>query len=212
MIMFMYKVICVTNRHLAGDHFLQQIERIAGCGVDAVILREKDLSEAEYEALALQVKQICNKVNVPLYLHTYVNTAKHLGITQLHLPLCQFLQMGEAEKKEFEEIGVSIHSAEEAKQAQQAGAAYVTAGHVFATDCKKGLAPRGTGFLEEVCKTVTIPVYAIGGITMENVPSCLKAGAKGICLMSSLMRAEKQEAEEILKNKNKGLYIFHINN
>ena len=97
--------------------------------------------------------------------------------------------MPETEKEQFREIGVSVHSAEEAAQAEAAGASYVTAGHVFRTDCKKDLAPRGLSFLEEVCRAVRIPVYAIGGITPENAGDCLAAGAAGICLMSSLMQA-----------------------
>ena len=198
--MSMCKIICVTNRHLAGDHLIQQIETIANSGVDGIILREKDLKESEYESLARQVKKICDDAGLPLYLHTYRDVAKRLGITRLHLPLSQFLQMTAEEKKEFTEIGVSTHSPEEAEKAQQAGAAYVTAGHVFATDCKKGLAPRGIFFLENVCNSVQIPVYAIGGISPENADSCIKAGASGICLMSSLMVAEKQEVVQIVRS------------
>ena len=86
----MCKIICVTNRHLAGEHFIQQIETIANSGVDGIILREKDLKESEYESLARQVKKICDDAGLPLYLHTYRDVAKRLGITRLHLPLSQF--------------------------------------------------------------------------------------------------------------------------
>ena len=73
-------------------------------------------------------------------------------------------------------------------QAQQLGASYITAGHIFATDCKKGLPPRGLGFLKDICRRVDIPVYAIGGITEENMVSALEAGAEGVCIMSGLMK------------------------
>ena len=189
MIMYMCNVICVTNRHLAAGPFLQQLEKTVRSGISAAILREKDLDEAEYEALARKAKAICEEAHVPLYLHSYGETAKKLGIGRLHLPLLRFLSMPETEKEQFREIGVSVHSAEEAAQAEAAGASYVTAGHVFRTDCKKDLAPRGLSFLEEVCRAVRIPVYAIGGITPENAGDCLAAGAAGICLMSSLMQA-----------------------
>lgn len=188
----MYKTIFVTNRHLT-DHFWEQFQKVIESGVSAVILREKDLSEQEYEALARDAIEICDAKGIPLYLHTYTETAKHLNCQQIHLPLSRFLQMDESEKNAFREIGVSIHSVKEAIKAEQAGAAYVTAGHIFPTDCKKGLEPRGLAFLSEVCRSVTIPVYAIGGITKENAASCISAGAAGICLMSSLMKAEKPE-------------------
>lgn len=56
--------------------------------------------------------------------------------------------MNENIAKEFETVGVSVHSADEAVLAEKMGATYVTAGHIFATDCKKGLEPRGIEFLK----------------------------------------------------------------
>lgn len=188
----MYNTVFVTNRHLT-DHFLEQLQKVVQIGVSAVILREKDLSEEDYKALARDAIKICQAEGVPLFLHTYTEAAKQLNCKRIHLPLSRFLEMDESDKKGFCEIGVSIHSVEEAVKAQQAGASYVTAGHIFPTDCKKGLEPRGLSFLQEVCRSVTIPVYAIGGITKKNAASCISAGAAGICLMSSLMKAERPE-------------------
>lgn len=184
------KVICVTNRHLVRGDFLIQLRKVASAGVDGVILREKDMPKADYLALLEQAAAICKEYGVPLTAHTYAEAAQALGIGRIHLPLASFLKMSEEEKRFFSVIGVSTHSPQEAVLAEQAGASYVTAGHVFATDCKKGLAPRGLGFLREVCQSVQIPVYAIGGITPENRGDCMEAGASGVCLMSYLMTAE----------------------
>lgn len=84
-------------------------------------------------------------------------------------------------------IGVSVHSAEEAVMGERMGAGYVTAGHVFLTECKKGLPARGLPFLRSVCESVRIPVYAIGGITPDRVNDVLDAGAAGFCVMSGIM-------------------------
>ena len=84
-------------------------------------------------------------------------------------------------------LGVSIHAPEEAVRAQKLGADYVTAGHVFATDCKKGLPGRGLPWLEGVVKAVSIPVYAIGGIGPDNLAAVARTGAAGACLMSAFM-------------------------
>ena len=73
-------------------------------------------------------------------------------------------------------------------EAQTLGCTYITAGHVFATDCKKGLPGRGVEFLERVCAAVEIPVCGIGGIDSDNIALVRNAGAKGACLMSSLMK------------------------
>ncbi len=194
--MSMCKVICVTNRKLAQD-FPKQMEKIVRAGVDGVILREKDLSEAEYEELAAQIDEICWRANVPLTLHTYEEAALHLGIGRLHVPLHQLLAMDESQKRRFEVLSASVHAPEEAVKAREAGASWVAAGHVFATDCKPGLAPRGIPFLRETCEAAKIPVCAIGGVTPANAALCAEAGAAGVCLMSSLMRAE--DPGELLK-------------
>lgn len=180
----------MTNRKLAGEDFWGRLQRVAQAGVSGIILREKDLDEAAYEELAAKAKTICRDAQVPLILHTDTEAARRLEIRRIHMPFPVFQALTEQEKKSFDLIGVSTHSAAEAKAAWEAGASYITAGHIFATDCKRGLAPRGIPFLEEVCRTVEIPVYAIGGIGPENVAACMEAGAAGVCLMSSLMKAE----------------------
>ena len=75
-------------------------------------------------------------------------------------------------------------------EAQASGCTYITAGHVFETDCKKGLPGRGVDFLRNVCAAVDIPVYGIGGIDADNIALVRDAGARGACLMSSLMVSE----------------------
>ena len=68
------------------------------------------------------------------------------------------------------------------------GATYVVAGHIFETDCKKGLEPRGLNFIKELSSILTIPIFAIGGINEENSNLVLNSGAYGVCMMSSLMK------------------------
>lgn len=170
-----------------------QLKKVVQAGTAEVILREKDLDEKSYEELAEKVKVICAGEQVLLTLHTYPEAAKRLGIRRIHLSFSAFLSMDDREKSNFDAIGVSVHSAEEAVQAQKAGASYVTAGHIFATDCKRGLPPRGLFFLQKVCQATELPVYAIGGIRPDNGADCIRAGAAGLCLMSSLMKAEKPE-------------------
>lgn len=175
----MFKLICVTNRKMCGD-FLSRANELHKNGIE-VILREKDLTESEYEELAKRVIEVCPSVT----LHTYTDTAKRLGIKKVHLPFSALKR-----NMDFETVGVSVHSAEEAKAAEEMGADYVIAGHIFATDCKKGLAPRGTDFLREVVNSVAIPVYAIGGITPDNIGMVKQAGAMGACIMSGFMKCE----------------------
>lgn len=184
----MYKKICVTNRALAVHPFEEQIARVLDTKPDMLILREKDLSEAEYEKLAAAVKTLCEHSETQLILHSYPGVARNLGISAIHMPLAKFTAMSEPKKAQFSVKGVSVHSVEDALLAERAGATYVTAGHIYATDCKKGLPGRGLDFLKDVCAVVQIPVYAIGGINETNADACIKAGADGVCMMSGYMK------------------------
>ncbi|MGN1141423.1 MAG: thiamine phosphate synthase [Oliverpabstia sp.] len=182
-------VIAVTNRHLCDRPFTEQLERVCSHHPRALILREKDLPEKEYELLAKNVLEICRNYDVPCILHTYTDVARRLGCSRIHLPL-PLLRTNASSLGNFSLIGTSVHSLEEAVEAEKLGASYLTAGHIYVTDCKKGLPPRGTGFLREVCLQVSVPVYAIGGIHLDKtkMKEVIGCGAAGGCIMSGMMR------------------------
>ena len=190
MITCMSDILCVTNRRLCSEDFLTQLGKIAEARPAGIILREKDLSEEEYMELAVKVMKLCTRAGVPCILHSFPSAARQLHAEAIHLPLDQFLTMDEGDKASFRVIGVSCHSPEDAETAEKHGATYITAGHIFDTDCKKGVPGRGLAFLEEVCRAVAIPVYAIGGISPGNIDAVRAAGAAGACVMSGLMQCE----------------------
>ena len=82
----MYKKICVTNRALAAHPFEEQIARVLDAKPDMLILREKDLGEAEYEKLAAEVKTLGERTETQLVLHSYPSVARKLGISAIHMP------------------------------------------------------------------------------------------------------------------------------
>jgi len=84
-------------------------------------------------------------------------------------------------------VGRSVHSLEEASEAAQAGADYVTFGHVFPTTTHPGLPPRGLAQLQEIVEKVDLPVLAIGGITVDNVEEVLATGCAGIAVISAIL-------------------------
>ena len=209
-------IIAVTNRHLCSRPFMEQLERICKLHPHAIVLREKDMPEAEYLSLARDVTALCKEYDVQCILHSFINVALELNHPYIHLPLpilekyaaapCQHFMPDVIStlshknaayyQQFFKVIGTSVHSV----KAKQLGTTYMTAGHIFATDCKKGLPPRGLDFLKNVCDTVQIPVYAIGGINIAssesddstlNVPrlkEVMECGAAGGCIMSGMMR------------------------
>lgn len=189
-------LICVTNRKLCQDDFLLRLDRITAQHPCAVILREKDLPEDAYEELAEKCLAICNSHGVPMQVHTWINVAKRIGCDGIHLPFRTFMEYAENASDVFSgftRIGVSLHSAEEASALRGTPATYIQAGHVFATDCKRDLPPRGLPFLKEVCQATELPVFAIGGITPERYPAVMEAGAAGACVMSGLMNCMDAE-------------------
>lgn len=194
MIIFMFDIVCVTNRALCREDFLERIGKIAENHPAGIILREKDLPENEYRRLAEQVLNICKKHQVSCILHSFVDVAITCNVEAIHLPLPILRKMTPEQKTYFKEIGTSCHSLEDALEAQSLGSTYITAGHIFETECKKGMPGRGIGFLRTVCENVKIPVYAIGGINSENMTEIRKAGAHGACIMSGLMQCEDIKA------------------
>ncbi|RKI42099.1 thiamine phosphate synthase [bacterium D16-51] len=193
----MCKLIAVTNRKLCRGDFLGQIEILAEAGVDSIVLREKDLGEEEYEPLAIQVLDICREYRTECILHQNIGIAGILGQKKIHLSLPAAQKNKEA-LKGFQVVGVSTHSLEQVQEAEKCNASYVFFGHVFPTDCKKGVPPRGLHFLQEICHNASVPVYAIGGITPQNAAQAVKAGAAGVCVMSWGMQEEKSQIQSFV--------------
>lgn len=180
-------VIAVTNRKLCTDNFVLRVREILSAEPFEVILREKDLSDDEYCDLAKEIIEENNEYKKILALNR-PEIALELGIENVHLTMQQLMEHGRPSF--IKRVGVSVHSAEEAETAQKLGADYLIAGHIYATDCKKGVPPRGIEFFRGVCESVDIPVFAIGGISENNFNEPLENGGTGVCLMSEFMKFE----------------------
>ncbi|MFQ7264850.1 MAG: thiamine phosphate synthase [Lachnospiraceae bacterium] len=181
------RLICVTNRKLVRGDFLERLKEIARQRPAGILLREKDLTPEEYRKLAREVQSICKKAGVPCILHSFTGVAEELEADALHLPLPLLRKLPGEDRGRFRQLGASCHSISEAREAMEMGCTYITAGHIFETDCKRGLPGRGLEFLREVCRAVTIPVYAIGGIEPKRMAEIFAAGAAGACVMSGPM-------------------------
>lgn len=177
----MYKKVAITNRNLCTD-LLEQIKILDNSDFDYIILREKDLSLEEYTLLAEKAINLSHKI----ILHNYVEACETLDYKKIHLPL-NTLRAYYTKIKGYEIIGASTHSITEAKEAEKLGSTYVTASPIFRTKCKEDVEPKGLYWLKEICKSVSIPVYALGGINNINAQNCIEAGAEGVCMMSSAM-------------------------
>ena len=199
------KLNIITNRKLCENENLErQIEKIFSAYEKKIILknfelvtltlREKDLDKNEYLNLVKKIYPICKRYRIDLILHQNydLNLDKKYKIEEIHLSYDNFKSLNKniREKliKKYKRIGISIHSIDEAKEVENLGATYVVAGHIFETDCKKSLEPRGLKFVENLSSVLTIPIFAIGGINKENSHLAINSGAFGVCMMSSLMK------------------------
>ena len=199
------KLNTITNRKLCENENLEkQIEKIFSAyekkiilknfEIVALTLREKDLYKNEYLKLVEKIYPICQKYRIDLILHQNydLNLDEKYNIGGIHLSYEIFKSLNKNIREElirkYKKIGVSIHSVDEAKEVEMLGATYIVAGHIFETDCKKDLEPRGLKFIQELSSTLTIPIFVIGGINQENANLVINSGAFGVCMMSSLMK------------------------
>lgn len=185
----MSDVVCVTSSALCGEDFFERLKRIAESRPYAVILREKQLVEEEYFRLAERAKEIFVGSGVKLILHKFIAVAHALGAEGLHLPLGDMLSASKSELSGFEMLGASCHSLNDILAAESVGCTYVTLGNIFETQCKIGLKGKGLDFLRECCAKSHIPVWAIGGISPENVAGVRAAGAARVCVMGAFMKS-----------------------
>ena len=199
------KLNIISNRKLCENENLEkQIEKIflaydkkiilKKFEIVSLTLREKDLDKNEYLNLVEKIYPICKKHKINLILHQNydLNLDEKYMIEGLHLSYEIFKSLNknirEGLIKKYKRIGVSIHSLDEAKEVENLGASYIVAGHIFETDCKKGLEPRGLKFVEDLSSILTIPIFAIGGMDEKNSQSVIDSGAFSVCMMSSLMK------------------------
>ena len=104
-------MMAVTNRHLCDRDFLEQIEFLASTDIDAIILREKDMTPDEYEHLAKDVLMICHEHHKKCILHSFAEVAAKLNCENIHLPLPVLMELSEKDALEgFKHIGTSVHS------------------------------------------------------------------------------------------------------
>lgn len=189
--MFTFEYIAVTDSNSCQRPLPQQIPNLANCKIPpkALILRAKNLNSNDYYLLAVKVLPLCKKYKIKLIIHGNLQTAKLLNIHQLHLPLNLLRTLPNDIKSSLTWLSCSVHSLSEAKEAQSLGATALIAGHIYATSCKITIPPRGINFLQTICKSTKLPVYAIGGIAFDENQQVelLQAGAKGACIMGAYM-------------------------
>jgi thiamine-phosphate pyrophosphorylase len=197
-------ILCyVTDRNLlaatAGPAreaaLIERIRGAATAGVDWIQIREKDLDGRPLFDLASAGIAAVRGSAAKLLINDRLDVAWAAGAAGVHLgenalPVSEVVQAKRRSGPENFLVGASCHSPEAAARAVLEGADYIFFGPVFATPAKAAFgAPQGLARLAEVCRSVFVPVLAIGGITAENAGSCLDAGASGIAAIRLFQEA-----------------------
>lgn len=175
------------RRRVPPERWLRAIEAALEGGIRDLQLREKDLPASEQSALARELRRLTRRYGARLIVNDRLDIALLAGADGVHLPE-QGLPAAEV-KARFPDlwVGVSTHSLEGAQKAQQAGADYITFSPVFDTPSKRAYGPpQGLDKLAEVTRALSVPVIALGGITLENLPEVLRCGVHGVALIRGL--------------------------
>ena len=191
----------VTDRAWVGRQtLLEQIESALKGGATLVQLREKELSEADFEQEAKELLELCHKYNVNLIINDNVALAAKVGADGVHIGQSDMgVEKARAILGKEKIIGVTAKTVEQAKAAEAAGADYLGSGAVFGTSTKKDAKPMDHALLQEICESVKIPVVAIGGIDGGNILLLKGRKMAGVAVVSGLFACEdiKKAAEDL---------------
>jgi len=166
----------------------------AAAGADWVQMREKDLCGRELLELAREA--VAGQGLARVIVNDRLDVALAAGAAGVHLgreslaarDVVRWCRAGNAVADFL--VGVSCHSLQEAREAESAGASYLFFGPVFDTPSKRGMGkPQGGGRLAEICRSVAIPVVAIGGVNEQNAAQCIRSGAAGVAAIRMFQEA-----------------------
>lgn len=188
---------------MAESEFLKTVELALMGGVTFLQLREKEKTTREYIDLARAVKKITKKYNVPLIIDDRLDVALASLADGVHLGQSD-MRVEDARKIAGDDfiIGATAKTPEQAKTAWEEGADYLGVGAIYPTTTKVKTVITSVDTLKQICKTVPIPVNAIGGLNKDNIHILKNCGISGICVVSAIMKSENPELEAMnLKEK-----------
>jgi thiamine-phosphate diphosphorylase len=195
----------INDEFPTDNKFLRVLESAfsSGC-VDMFQLREKiEGTNTEQRAkLADRVKQLTEKYDIPFIVDDDVATAKavgagvHLGKDDMPVEKARKLLKPETV------IGATAKTVEDAVEAVKNGASYLGTGAIFPTATKENPVITSVDTLKEIVQAVSVPVYAIGGLTADNVSVLAGSGIEGVCVVTAIIKADDPcEAAKTIKEK-----------
>ena len=193
----------ITDRHwLNGQTLKSQVEKALKGGATMIQIREKDLNEKDFLLEAEELLALCRSYNVPFIVNDNVELAVKIGADGVHVGQSDMNARDVRALIGNDKIlGVSTQTVEQALFAQECGADYLGVGAVFPTGSKDDAEVMDRKTLMDICKAVSIPVVAIGGITKDNVRELKGTGIAGISVISAIFAQKdiQNATAELLK-------------
>ncbi len=182
----------VTDRgHLEGKRLCQVVEEVLKGGATLIQLREKDMDQEAFLKEALEVKKVTDAYQVPLIINDNIQVCLACDAAGVHVGQSD-MAAGQVRRLLGEDkiIGVTAKTVDQALAAQAAGADYLGCGAVFGSSTKLDTKKMSLETLDEICRSVSIPVVAIGGISLENIGQLTGHLMDGAAVVSALFSAE----------------------
>lgn len=179
----------VTDRQwLKEDESLADaVEAVLKGGATCLQLREKNATDEEFLSIALTLKPVCQKYNVPFIINDNVQVAKAVNADGVHIGQEDMtIATARAILGSDKIIGTSAHNVSEAMKAVADGADYIGCGAVFGSETKTDAGFLGVDGLAEICRACPLPVVAIGGINKGNILQLKRSGTNGVAAVSAL--------------------------
>ena len=185
-----FRLMLVTDRTLAPHGTLPAlVDRAVAGGVDVVQLREKDLAERELLALGRDLRAV-TRGRALLLVNGTVEQALAIEADGVHLAEAAPLPAGRAGLL----AGRSVHAVAEAQRAMADGVDYIVAGTVFSSRSHPDGPTGGPRLVADICRQVSCPLIAIGGISASNAARVIEAGASGVAVISAILGAADPHA------------------
>ncbi len=184
----------ITDRHQAAASLDVVAAAAFAAGCRWLSVREKDLPAAERRLLLARIVALGRGFGATVGIHGDIDAVRAVRADALHLPSGESLQEARRRVGPRVLIGQSVHDEAGVELAAQEGADYVTISPIFSSPGKPGYGPAlGLGTLARIAASTSLPIVALGGITPETAALCRAAGAAGVAVMGSVMRAEDPE-------------------
>ena len=187
----------VDTAYLAGRPVGSVARQLCDGGADIIQLRAKNPKAEDIRRMAEEILPVTRAASVGLVINDHLSIAREVGAEFCHLGQEDFFNAGHTHVSQLyasgraqPAIGLSSHSPEDAERAIKAGAAYLGVGPVYATGTKPTARPVTLDYVKWAASNISLPWFAIGGISLKNLDDVLAAGARRICVVSAILNSD----------------------